>query len=109
MLGTALLLQAAELGAWLGLYRVVKRQATRQVLVFGRPQPVKIPIVDAKLKTWAGHPSKTSSAVARRMVSFARKLVNTSAFEHVVAGLANPDSPIRRRLQKKRHYVHVTT
>lgn len=105
MLGTALLLQIAELGAWFGLYQTVKRQTTRQILTYGRPQPTRIPIVDKKLEQLAGHPSKTTRAVTTRVVAFARKLVNTKAFEHVVVGMANSKSPLRKRLRRKSKLV----
>lgn len=100
MIGTALVLQAGELLAWAGLYRVVKRETTRQILTFGKPQPLKIPIVDRKLEQLAGHPSRTSKVMSDRAVKLVRRIVNTRAFEMLVLGVVNRKSRLHAHLKK---------
>lgn len=101
MLLTALALQGAELGLWAGLYYKTKHVLTQNILIHGRRQATKLPIIDGQLKKYAGSPTSTTKIIAQRMVTFARKAVNTKAFEHVVTGMANSQSPMRKRLVKK--------
>lgn len=102
MIAGALLLQALELTAWLGLYRKVKSETRRQILTFGHPKPSKIPLLDARLKKWSGYPTKPRAFAAKRAISMARRLVNTRAFEYLMVGITNPRSKMHQQLVKKR-------
>lgn len=102
MIVGALLLQAAELATWFGLYRKVKSETTRQILTFGRPQPSRIPILDDQLRRLAGNPSKPAQMASKRVIGLARRLVNTRAFEHIVTGLINPKSKLRSKILKSK-------
>ena len=100
MIGTALVFQAAELVGWGILWRKLKGDAQKQILIHGKPQPQKIPFVDAKLRDLAGHPNKVEQAIASRLVSGARRVVNTRAFEYLVGGLCNRRSKLHRFAKK---------
>lgn len=99
MLGTAIVLQAAELLGWGGLWLKLKSDAKQQILVHGKLQPQKIPFVDAQLKKAAGHPTKFQRAISQRAVKLVRRIVNTRAFEHIATGLLNPKSSLRKRFK----------
>jgi len=100
MVGTAIVLQALELSMWAGLWQKLKADATRQILIHGRVQPQRIPIIDKKLKQMAGHPTLFEQKSAERITKFIRRVTNTQAFEHLVTGLCNHNSPIRRYIEK---------
>ena len=100
MIGTALIFQAAELIGWGGLWLKLKSDAQRQILIHGKPQPQRIPLLDGKLRDLAGHPSKVEQAVASRLVSGTRRVVNTRAFEYVINGLCNRRSKLHRFAKK---------
>lgn len=82
------LLPSFEMGFWLGCLNLRKRakDKTQALLLYGRPQATAIPVVDAKLKNWAGTPTPNQARAARWIVAGSRKLVNTKAFEHAVTG-----------------------
>lgn len=82
------LLPSFELGYWLGLLglRHRAREKTRAILLYGKPQATSIPVIDGKLKQWAGEPTRNQERVSRFAVGGIRKLVNTKAFEHLVTG-----------------------
>lgn len=100
MIGTAIFVQAVELIGWTGLWLKLKGDATRQILVHGRVQPQRIPIVDTQLKDLAGHPTKFQRAASKRVIKLARRIVNTRAFEHLIAGMFNPSSKLRLYLNR---------
>jgi len=99
VLGTAIILQAAELVGWTGLWWKLKGDATKQILIHGRVQPQRIPIIDGQLKNLAGHPTKFQREASTRIVKLVRHAVNTRAFEYVTAGLMNPKSSMRKQLK----------
>ena len=105
MIGTALVLQAAELLGWGGLWMKLKGDARRDILINGRSQPQRIPIVDSQLRKLAGHPSKTEQAIASRLVSGLRKIINTRAFEYLVYGAVNRRSKLHRLVKKQNKVV----
>lgn len=107
MLITALVLQASELAAMAGFWLHTKHVATRELLIHGKRQPTKLPFVDDKLKEYAGVPSNTVKSVANRLTKLARKAVNTKAFEHVVTGLCNGNSAMRKKLMRKSPVVVI--
>lgn len=98
MLGTAIILQAAELLGWSGLWWKLKGDATKQILIHGTLQPQRIPIVDTQLEIMAGHPTRFQKRASERIVKLARRITNTRAFEHLVTGLINPQSKLRKKL-----------
>lgn len=100
MIGTALIFQAAELVGWGVLWQKLKSDTQKQILIHGKPQPQRIPFVDSKLRDLAGHPSKVEQAIASRIVSGTRRIVNTRAFEYVVSGFCNRRSKLRRFAKK---------
>ncbi len=106
MIGTAIVLQSLELVGWGGLWWKLKASATKQILIHGRIQPQRIPIVDSQLKQMAGHPTKFQRMVGERTVKFIRRAVNTRAFEHLMFGIINPQSKLRG-LVKKPHFVRI--
>lgn len=85
---------------WGALWLKLKGDTTRQILINGRPAPMKIPVVDAKLKRLAGYPSRTASVISDKTVTLVRRAVNTRAFEYVVTGLCNPHSELRSYFKK---------
>lgn len=99
MLETAIIVEAIELLTAGSLWLKVRAERTRRILIFGSFQPAKIPILDHQLEKLVGCPSRTQLALSKRIVNFARKLVNTKAFEHVVAGLVNTKSNMHKKLQ----------
>ena len=101
MIGAAILLQGLELVGWTGLWWKLKGESAQQILIHGRPQPLKIPIVDDKLKDLAGHPSKLQRKFADGIVKIVRRVANTRAFEHVVTGAVNTNSTFHKLLTKK--------
>lgn len=100
MIGTAIVVQSLELLGWTGLWWKLKGDATKQILIFGHGQPQTIPIVDKQLKHLAGHPTKFQRAASERIIKLARRVVNTRAFEHVVAGVLNTKSPMRKHFKQ---------
>ena len=106
MIGTAILLQGAELLGWGGLWWKLKANATKQILIHGRIQPQHIPIVDGQIKHLAGHPTKIQRMVSERTVKFVRRAVNTRAFEFLMLGMFNPQSKLRG-LVRKPHFVRI--
>ena len=101
MIGAAILLQGLELVGWTGLWWKLKGESAQQILIHGRPQPLRIPVVDDKLKYLAGYPSKTERKFADGIVKVVRRVVNTRAFEHVVVGAVNRQSHFHKMLTKK--------
>lgn len=99
MFGIALTLQATEILAGATLWFKVKQDHVKQILIFGTPQPTRIPILDAQLERLAGCPSKSQRAVSGRIVKVTRKLVNTKAFEHIITSLVNTKSEMHKKLQ----------
>jgi hypothetical protein len=99
MLLTPFILQGIELLAGACLWSKVRRDRTRQILIFGKFQPTEIPILDKQLEKWAGSPSKAQRFGVRRIVMVARKLVNTKAFEHIITALVNNKSEAYRRFK----------
>lgn len=100
MVGAALVLQAVELLGWGGLYWKVKADTTKQILIHGHLQPRKLPIVDKQLGRLAGHPNKLERSIADRVVKMSRSATNTVAFQHLITGLLNPRSGLRKYLKK---------
>jgi hypothetical protein len=80
------LLPSFEIGYWLGMLglRARAREKTRAMLLYGKPQSTSIPVLDGKLKSWAGQPTENQARASRWAVGGIRKIVNTLAFEHLV-------------------------
>jgi hypothetical protein len=68
------------------------RQKQRDFLLAGKPRPREIPVVDPFLANYAGAPTKLDQVLTTTTVKGVRQLVNTRAFEHVVAGMINRNS-----------------
>lgn len=99
MLELALAIQALELVGWTSLWAKLKSDERKQILLCGKRQPRSIPILDNKLKALSGSPNKYVKQISSRVVKFARNIVNTQAFEHIVSGLINPSSALRSKLK----------
>lgn len=99
MVGIALLIQAAELTGWTTLWLKLRDKQQKQMLMFGKPRPQQIPLVDSQLKKLAGNPNKLAKNAAARVTKLVRRAVNTQAFEYVVTGLLNSKSGLRSQLK----------
>jgi hypothetical protein len=98
MLSSALLFQATELLAWLLLFLKLKRDSVRRTLIHGSKRSTTIPIVDEKLKSLSGVPTKSQQKTARLLVKTVRGITNTKAFEYVVLGIVNSKSRLRKSI-----------
>jgi hypothetical protein len=82
------LLPSFELGYWLGMLglRHRAREKTRALLLYGKPQATSIPVIDGRIRKWAGEPTKNQERVSRVAVRGIRAFINTKAFEHLITG-----------------------
>lgn len=107
MILTAIALQATELAAWAGLWMHTQRTLVKDILVHGKKQPTKLPLIDHQLQKLVGHPTGVNRTIAKRITSMARVAVNTKAFEHVVSGLCNSKSKMRKHIVRKLPVVRI--
>lgn len=73
----------------------------RNVLLYIRPRTLKLPVVDAKIRSMAGKPSRTERYAARTITAMIRKAVHTEAFGHFVQAQVNRRSPLVMRSRLK--------
>ena len=99
MIVLAILLQAAELLGWGTLYLKLKGDTTRQILVHGTMQAQRIPVVDNQMKKLAGYPTDFERKSAEKLTKLVRGVANTQAFQHLLTGVCNSRSPLRKHLR----------
>jgi hypothetical protein len=97
MLTTLLTLQIAEFVPWLLLTHRVKDAARKRTLM--GTKTTTLPIIDSKLKQFAGNPTKFQKVCSTRLTSMVRSLVNTKAFEYAITALVNNKSGIHKRFK----------
>lgn len=98
--GIVLTLQGAELLGWTALWRKSKSDANHRIVTQGFKTTQRIPVVDGMLKRMAGQPNNFEKGLSSRLTKLVRAIANTTALEHLIAGLVNARSPIRKRLQQ---------
>ena len=93
-------LQSFETGFWAGQvgYRRRQRERIRERLVWGRRPATTLPIIDERLRKAAGVPTRTQTRVANGVVSTARWITHTRAFELVVLRATRERWPTGKRL-----------
>ena len=79
-------LPSFEAGFWSALIagKLRDRGKTRELLVYGRPARMCLPVIDERLRKAAGTPTKSQAFVARRIAAGLRWLANTRAMEYVI-------------------------
>jgi hypothetical protein len=102
-----LLLEAFEIGFLLGQagYRRRQREKARALLVWGRRPVVTLPVIDERLRSAAGVPTRAQARVADGIVRSARWAVQTRAFELVVLRATCERWPTGKRLDSKVNLV----
>lgn len=106
MLGTAVVLQLTELSAWSLLYFKVKRDLVKRTLL-GTRLPTRIPVIDNKLKEYAGVPSNTHRKIAKRITALIQHISNTQALELLILGLLNGKSKLRHSFKKSNIVIEL--
>jgi hypothetical protein len=76
---------AAEICAWLTIWKTYTRNKTKKLLLGLGDSPRRIPVLDQRLCRMAGQPDKPMELGTRAITKFARAFVNTKAFEYIVA------------------------
>jgi hypothetical protein len=107
MLSLALWIQLLELLGWSSLWLKLRAESKRDILLYGKPQPKRIPIVDSKLQQLAGAPTPFQRRAADKVIKLIRGITNTKAFEHLVLAFTNSKSPMREKVMKPAVVVRI--
>ena len=79
-------LPSFEAGFWSALIasKLRGRGRTRELLAYGRPARICLPLIDERLRKTAGTPTKSQAFAARRISAGLRWLANTRAMEYAI-------------------------
>ena len=98
----ALIAKMLESLLYLGCWFKIQADKQDDLLMHGKPQPVRLPVIDNWLQTKSRGANKIQRKVAQAQVKSIRWMVNTRAFEHAMqAAVINAS---QRALKGKRRY-----
>lgn len=88
-------LPSFECGSLLTAFSLRSRSKQRELLIYGRPGPRSLAVVDERLKSWAGEPTRAQARLSHWIVRFLRFAADTQAFEYAVQRQVIAAWPIR--------------
>lgn len=79
-------LPSFEAGFWSALIagKVRDQGKIRELLIYGRPARMCLPVIDERLRKSAGAPTKSQAFTARRIAAGLRWLANTRAMDYAI-------------------------
>ncbi|MGB6827993.1 MAG: hypothetical protein WBE41_08130 [Terracidiphilus sp.] len=79
-------LPSFEAGFWSALVagKLRGRGRTRELLVYGGPARICLPLIDERLRKAAGTPTKSQAFASRRIAAGLRWLANTRAMDYAI-------------------------
>lgn len=93
----ALLWQGVEFGLWFAGWRSLRRDHSRDWLVWGRPPAITLPLIDTQLEQRVGVPTRMQTRTANAVVRATRWGVRTRAFELLVLTTVRDRWPFGRQ------------